>query len=162
VRVDHVAEALVRGHHDAPLVAGLRLALVPVLLGVVAPFSGTAAELRPRPERSLPMSGGGDLASVVVHRNARKYTFRYGRTLGLWRRPRTLHRPQQQRDVSCCAGRPRGAGWRTVEANAGIRHCHRCRERICASGLGDWNEPPACTKEPSPPMSTGCSTRPET
>jgi hypothetical protein len=40
--------ALVRGYHDAPLIAGLRLALVPVALGVVAPFSGIAAELRPR------------------------------------------------------------------------------------------------------------------
>lgn len=40
--------ALVRGYHDAPLMAGLRLALVPVALGVVAPFSGMAAELRPR------------------------------------------------------------------------------------------------------------------
>jgi EmrB/QacA subfamily drug resistance transporter len=40
--------ALVRGYHDALLTAGLRLALVPVALGVVAPFSGAAAELRPR------------------------------------------------------------------------------------------------------------------
>jgi EmrB/QacA subfamily drug resistance transporter len=40
--------ALVRGYHDALLTAGLRLALVPVALGVVAPFSGPAAELRPR------------------------------------------------------------------------------------------------------------------
>jgi EmrB/QacA subfamily drug resistance transporter len=40
--------ALVRGYHDAPLTAGLRLALVPVALGLVAPFSGAAAELRPR------------------------------------------------------------------------------------------------------------------
>jgi hypothetical protein len=40
--------ALVRGYHDALLTAGLRLALVPVALGVVAPFSGAAAEARPR------------------------------------------------------------------------------------------------------------------
>lgn len=40
--------ALVRGYHDSPLAAGLRLTLVPLALGVVAPFSGTAAELRPR------------------------------------------------------------------------------------------------------------------
>ncbi len=39
---------LVRGYHDAPLTAGLRLALVPVALGMVAPFSAAAAELRPR------------------------------------------------------------------------------------------------------------------
>ena len=40
--------ALVRGYHDAPLTAGLRLAIVPVALGVVAPFSGGLAEHRPR------------------------------------------------------------------------------------------------------------------
>jgi hypothetical protein len=40
--------ALVRGYHDAPMTAGLRLALVPVALGVVAPFSGAAADARPR------------------------------------------------------------------------------------------------------------------
>ena len=33
--------ALVRGYHDQPVTAGLRLALVPVALGVVAPFTGT-------------------------------------------------------------------------------------------------------------------------
>jgi len=43
-----ISFALVRGYHDSPLTAGLRLALVPVALGVVAPFSGAAAELRPR------------------------------------------------------------------------------------------------------------------
>ncbi len=40
--------ALVRGFHDAPLISGLHLALIPVALGVVAPFSGSAAEQRPR------------------------------------------------------------------------------------------------------------------
>ncbi len=36
--------ALVRGYHDAPLMAGLRLAIIPVALGVVAPFSSTLQE----------------------------------------------------------------------------------------------------------------------
>lgn len=40
--------ALVRGYHASPLTAGLHLALVPVALGMIAPFSGAAAELRPR------------------------------------------------------------------------------------------------------------------
>jgi EmrB/QacA subfamily drug resistance transporter len=39
---------LVRGYHEALLTAGLRLTLVPVALGVVAPFSGAIAEARPR------------------------------------------------------------------------------------------------------------------
>jgi hypothetical protein len=54
--------ALVRGYHDAPLTAGLRLALVPVALGMVAPFSAAAAELRPRPV----MLGGTALCVAAV------------------------------------------------------------------------------------------------
>jgi hypothetical protein len=40
--------ALVRGYHDAPLTAGLRLTIVPIAIAVVAPFSGSIAERRPR------------------------------------------------------------------------------------------------------------------
>lgn len=36
--------ALVRGYHDSPLAAGVRLAIVPVALGIVAPFSGALYE----------------------------------------------------------------------------------------------------------------------
>ena len=54
--------ALVRGYHDTPLTAGLRLTLVPVALGVVAPFSGAAAELRPR----LVMLSGLSLCIVAA------------------------------------------------------------------------------------------------
>jgi hypothetical protein len=54
--------ALVRGYRDAPLTAGLRLAIVPVALGVVAPFSAAAAELRPRQV----MLGGTSLCVVAV------------------------------------------------------------------------------------------------
>ncbi len=32
--------ALVRGYHDSPVVAGARLTIIPVFLGIVAPFSG--------------------------------------------------------------------------------------------------------------------------
>jgi MFS family permease len=32
--------ALVRGYHDQPLTAGVRLAIIPVALGIVAPFTG--------------------------------------------------------------------------------------------------------------------------
>ena len=54
--------ALVRGYHDAPLAAGLRLAIVPVALGAVAPFSGGVAERRPR----LVMLGGMALCVAAV------------------------------------------------------------------------------------------------
>ena len=36
--------ALVRGYHDSPLAAGLRLAIIPAALGIVAPFSGALHE----------------------------------------------------------------------------------------------------------------------
>jgi hypothetical protein len=34
------AFALVRGYHDSPALAGLKLAIIPVTIGIVAPFSG--------------------------------------------------------------------------------------------------------------------------
>ena len=40
--------ALVRGYHDQPLAAGLRLTIVPVALGLVAPISGALSDKRPR------------------------------------------------------------------------------------------------------------------
>jgi MFS family permease len=40
--------ALVRGYHDQPLAAGFRLTIVPVALGLVAPFSGALSDKRPR------------------------------------------------------------------------------------------------------------------
>jgi EmrB/QacA subfamily drug resistance transporter len=46
--------ALVRGYHDQPLVAGLRLAIVPVALGLVAPFSGSLCDAHPR---LIPVAG---------------------------------------------------------------------------------------------------------
>jgi EmrB/QacA subfamily drug resistance transporter len=36
--------ALTRGHHDSPTVAGLRLAIIPVAIGLTAPFSGGLSE----------------------------------------------------------------------------------------------------------------------
>ncbi len=43
-----MAFALVRGYHDQPLAAGLRLTIIPIALGIVAPFSGALYELHPR------------------------------------------------------------------------------------------------------------------
>ena len=40
--------ALIRGYHDPAFAAGLRLTIVPVALGLVAPFGGAWAEKRPR------------------------------------------------------------------------------------------------------------------
>ncbi len=43
-----MAFALVRGYHDQPLAAGLRLTIIPIALGLVAPFSGALYERHPR------------------------------------------------------------------------------------------------------------------
>jgi hypothetical protein len=40
--------AFVRGYHDQPIVAGLRLAIVPVAIGVVSPMAGALSATRPR------------------------------------------------------------------------------------------------------------------
>jgi hypothetical protein len=60
--------ALVRGYHDSPLAAGLRLTIIPVALGLVAPFSGAVSDKRPR----LVMLGGMALCivSAIVLRTA--------------------------------------------------------------------------------------------
>ena len=58
--------ALIRGYHDPTFAAGLRLTVVPVALGLVAPFGGAWADKRPR----LVMAGGMVvcLASAVALR----------------------------------------------------------------------------------------------
>ena len=46
--------ALIRGYHDPAFAAGLRLTIIPVALGLVAPFGGVWSEKRPR----VVMAGG--------------------------------------------------------------------------------------------------------
>ena len=46
--------ALIRGYHDPAFAAGLRLTVIPVALGLVAPFGGAWSDKRPR----LVMAGG--------------------------------------------------------------------------------------------------------
>jgi hypothetical protein len=47
----------VRGYHDAPIAAGLRLAIIPVVLGLVAPISGALYErMGPRIPTSVGMA----------------------------------------------------------------------------------------------------------
>ena len=65
-----MAFALVRGYHDQPLAAGLRLTIIPIALGIVAPFSGalyeTASAARDgRRDDGLP-GGGARLATVLT------------------------------------------------------------------------------------------------
>ena len=52
--------ALIRGYHDTPLAAGLRLTIVPVALGIVAPLAGVLSDSHPR----LATLGGMALCAV--------------------------------------------------------------------------------------------------
>jgi EmrB/QacA subfamily drug resistance transporter len=54
--------ALVRGYQETPLAAGLRLTIVPIALGLVAPFSGGLTERRPQ----LVMLGGMALCALAA------------------------------------------------------------------------------------------------
>lgn len=55
--------ALVRGYHDTPLAAGLRLAIVPLALGLVAPVSGELSDAHPR---LMPVAGMTICIAAVV------------------------------------------------------------------------------------------------
>ena len=88
--------ALVRGAHDAPLAAGLRLSVVPLALGLVAPFSGGWAQKRPRAVMlggmMVCLVGLAVLASVLSHGLANGTAFTlglalYGGGLGLFIAP---------------------------------------------------------------------------
>jgi EmrB/QacA subfamily drug resistance transporter len=57
-----ISFALMRGYHDPPLAAGLRLTIIPLALGIVAPFSGALSERRPR----LVMITGMGLAATAA------------------------------------------------------------------------------------------------
>lgn len=56
--------ALVHGYHDAPTLAGLKLAIVPAALGIVAPFSGALTD-RAGP-RAVGAAGMAACAGAVV------------------------------------------------------------------------------------------------
>jgi MFS family permease len=56
--------ALVRGYHASPLAAGLRLAIIPVALGIVAPFSGALHERLGK--RTVLLSGMGVCTAALI------------------------------------------------------------------------------------------------
>ena len=104
--------ALVRGYEDSPTVAGLKLAIVPISIGIVAPIRRRARRLdgRAPPQRR----GDGD----VLCRAARADRGRDGarsQSLGRLPRPRRfrdgpwrVHCAKQPCDDQCGPGQPRG------------------------------------------------------
>jgi MFS family permease len=59
-----MAFAFVRGYHDSPFAAGLRLAIIPVALGLVAPFSG--ALQKRLGARKLRLSGMATCVAALI------------------------------------------------------------------------------------------------
>jgi hypothetical protein len=43
-----ILRLIVRGHHNAPFAAGLRLTVIPIALGLVAPVAGALSDTSPR------------------------------------------------------------------------------------------------------------------
>ena len=93
--------ALEHGYGDTPAAAGLRLAVIPIALGLVAPFSGTLSDRMG--ERLLSATGMGlclvaliILAFAEANPDARVRSQRCLRDLR--RGARRLHRAQQSRD----------------------------------------------------------------
>ena len=119
-----MAFAFVRGYRDTAIVAGLRLALVPIALGIVAPFAGKLSDTRPR----LIMVSGMALCAASALALAlgfigggREPARGHGRSSGLRRRARPLYRAQQQRDDRCGAAGPVRRGRRDRQSAADVR-----------------------------------------
>lgn len=74
-----ISFALVRGYHDAPLAAGLRLTIIPLALGLVAPFSGALYERCPR----LVMISGMAICIAAIFMLTIVMTGRPGSLLGV-------------------------------------------------------------------------------
>jgi hypothetical protein len=146
--------ALVRGFHHSPLAAGLRLAIIPVALGIVAPFSGALHERLG--VRTVLLSGmavcvvalillsvaltgaGSSVHSVMIALAV------FGAGLGMF------IAPQQQRDVERRTKRSCRGGGRPAESDAGF--WHQCRSRVhiggavmaARSGDRDWRPYVGC------------------
>jgi EmrB/QacA subfamily drug resistance transporter len=131
--------ALVRGYHDQPLAAGLRLTIVPVALGLVAPFSGALSDKRPR----LLMLFGMAISAAAAIALTRlldgtpgRPDGRHGRARRVRRGARPLYRAQQQFDDERCARRQVGRCGRTAQSFARFRRGRRRRRILGGARLG--------------------------
>ncbi len=133
--------ALVRGYEDSPVVAGLKLAVVPISIGIVAPVAGALADwmgtrllsvagMAISSRRCFALIGGRDGAHAQsLGRLVRSRRFRN------W--PRAVHRAQQPRDHQRGPGQPFGRRRGDGQPHAGSRHgrggCERVRHAVLAA-----------------------------
>ena len=99
--------ALEHGYGDSPLAAGLRLAVIPVALGIVAPFSGALSDrLGARMLSAAGMAFCVAALVILVLAEADPAASRLVSTGGVRPvrcRPRRVHRAQQSRDHQRCS-----------------------------------------------------------
>src|SRR6516165_9047338 len=128
----------VRAYRDSTFAAGLRLSIVPVMLGVVAPIAG---DLRPARPPAPDWIGHAHLRRRLgvafrgTGRRARKPAARDARPRGFRNRPGVVHLAQQQRGGGRRAGVSDRGSRGTPERNALLRHQHRRCRRVRAARL---------------------------
>ena len=100
--------ALVRGYEESAIVAGLKLAIIPISLGIVAPFAGALADRMGT--RLLSVAGMAICfvallaLTAIVMQPARQSLDRRPRPCGFRGGTRVVHCAKQPRDDQCGAG----------------------------------------------------------
>ncbi len=128
-----------RAYLDDPLAAGLRLAIIPVAISLLAPVSGILYDrFGPR----LPtlcwhghMRGRARGADVHLRASARRSLRRHDRTRHFRRRPGTVHGGKQQRHHGGRADGAHRRSRRPAERDARFRDQPRNCQRIDGAGL---------------------------
>ena len=115
-----ISLALVRGHQAPSLAAGLRLAMIVVVLGIVAPFSGALHERLG--VRIVLLSGMKICIAAISHLSVVRLS-RWTACRTLWSREPCsasgyVHRTQQRCDDEC---RPRDLSWGDIGVRASLR-----------------------------------------
>ena len=149
--------ALVRGYEESAIVAGLKLAIIPISLGIVAPFAGGLADRMGTRLLSvagmaicfvalLALDSGRDGASrQSLDRLPRPRGFRGG--------TRVVHRAKQSRDDQRGAGQSLRRRRRDAQSDARSRHRRGRRQRVrnavlAAAGRAGIDRPQAADFSP--------------
>ena len=145
--------ALVRGYEESAVAAGFKLAIIPISLGIVAPFAGGLADRigDASPQRRRHGDMPCRLARVDRDRDAacRQSLDRGPRPCGFRGGPRVVHCAEQPRDDQCGAGQSFRRRWRVPQSDAHSRHCRGRRQRVrdavlAATGRARLDRAQAC------------------
>ncbi len=122
----------IHGFNQSPISAGLHLALIPIALGLVAPFSGSiyarvGARTMTTSAMALCVAAVVWMSRSLAGGAANDFSD-HGRARVVRHWARHVHRAQQQRDFGGRAREPRRAGRRHAQSYAGVgmRSRYRC------------------------------------